>query len=268
VLDKAVSAEDITEAYSEVDLRLQTARATRERLMSILARAKDEKQKIQILKQIQRLTEEIDGLEARLKVLSTLASFSRITVEGVPRRAIEDRPQEDEIAGFEWIRTLSPFRRDVAFSGKALRLDVPEGFVLLDDRKHFVAESADGAVVWASRLDNVPRGDAAYWIEAVRTRLGPEFSSAEVSALGPWQVLRLVDPSAALPQAPKPASTRPAETTASSEPAVQENGPYVYLLAIQVVGRERWLVEAYFPSPAQETRYGPAVRAAIEGRIG
>jgi hypothetical protein len=259
VLDKSVTAEDITEAWSEVDLRLQTARATRERLMSILARTKDEKQKIQILKQIQRLTEEIDGLESRLKVLSTLAAFSRITVEGVPRQAVENRSMEDEIAGFEWIRALSPFRRDVAFSGKALRLDVPEGFVLLDDRKHFVAESADGAVVWAARLDDVPRGDAAFWIEAVRSRLSPEFSSAAVSTLGTWQVLRLVDPSAAIPQA--------AQAPASVEDTT-DGGPYVYLVAIQVVGDERWLVEVYFTSPAQETRYGPAVRAAIQGRVG
>ncbi len=260
VLDKSVTAEDITEAWSEVDLRLQTARATRERLMSILARTKDEKQKIQILKQIQRLTEEIDGLEARLQVLSALAAFSRITVEGVPRRALEDQPHEDEIAGFEWIRALSPFRRDVAFSGKALRLDVPEGFVLLDDKRHFVAESADGAVLWASRLEDVPRGDAPFWVEAVRSRLAPEFSSATVSTLGAWHVLRLVDPSAAIP------AVAPPRAPAAGE--APENGPYVYIVAIQVVGDERWLVEVYFASPAQEQRYGPAVRATIQGRVG
>jgi len=169
VLDKSVTAEDITEAWSEVDLRLQTARATRERLMSILARTKDEKQKIQILKQIQRLTEEIDGLEARLQCSrpGRLLPHHR---GGRAPSAMEDQPQEDEIAGFEWIRALSPFAATSPSRARPSGSTCPR----IRARRRQAAlrgESADGAVLWASRW-RTSEGDAASG-SRVRSRLAP-----------------------------------------------------------------------------------------------
>jgi len=236
VLEKSTTAEDVTDAYTAVDLRLQTARATRDRLVALLARARTEAEKLQLLREIQRVTEEIDRLEAQIKTLASLASFSRITVEISAREALSARSSDEEIAEFRWIQALSPFRRDVSMQGKPLKMTVPEGMVALSANRSFVAESADGAVFWSSRRPNRPEGDTAFWLEALKTRLAPEFATADVQTAGAFQLLRLVD---------------------------RSDTPYRYLVGVRVDGDELELLEIYFPTEAHEKRYGEAVRASI-----
>ncbi len=237
VLDKSLSAEDVTDTYLAVALRLETARATRARLQELLAAADDGAEKLSLLREIQRLTELIDQLEARSRTLSQLASFSRLTVQASPRQAYAQGAEHPEPEGFQWIRQLSPFRRDVTGEGRPLQLAVPEGMVALDVGRQFVAESADGAVVWSGRIPNDPQGDTEYWMAAVRERLEPEFGGAELHQVGGFAVLRLLEPGA--------------------------DSPYRYLVAVRAAGRWLELVEVYYPGPEQEERYGEAVRASL-----
>lgn len=237
VLDKSLTAEDITDAYLAVELRLKTARATRARLQELLAAATDEAEKLALLREIQRLTEEIDLMESRFRTLAQLAGFSRLTVQVTPRQAYSQGSDRPEISGFHWIRQLSPFRRDVSRSGRPLDLAVPEGLVALDIKRHFVAESADGAVVWSGRIPNDPEGDTDYWMAAIRERLEPEFTGAEVTRVGAFAVLRLLEPGT--------------------------DAPYRYLVGVRADGRWLELVEVYYPGQEQEERYGEAVRASL-----
>lgn len=239
LLDESLTAEDVTDAYTAMDLRLQTAQTSRARLIELLAIAKTEEEKIALLQQIQRLTEEIDVMAAKLRTLAALASMSRLTVEGEARRAFTGTNNRADISGFTWISHLSPFRRDVAEQGRLLALPVPEGFVALDLKKRLIAESADGAIFWTSSRDNDPVGDAAYWLEAVRGRLAPEFARAETFELGGWKMLRLVEVGA---------------------------DPYTYLVGLSVDGKTLKLVEVYYPSSAQEKRHDAAVRAVLGGQ--
>lgn len=238
VLDKSITATDITEAFTAVELRLRTAEATRTRLQALLARAEEEQEKLQLLREIARLTEEIDLMKSQVELLASLASYSRITVQAVPRQAVSTRTNQEEPWGLGWIQQLSAFRQGVAAQGKLLALEVPEGFVALDLKKRFVAESADGAVIRSGRFENVPAGDTDFWMAAVKERLAPEFARAEVEPWGSFQVLTLVDGSEA---------------------------PYVYLVAVRADGRKLDLVEVTFPGLPQQERHGAAVRAAIEG---
>lgn len=238
VLDKAVTAEDVTDAFLAVDLRLSTSRAARDRLVALLASAKTEQEKLEILAQIRRLSEEIDVLEAQLRTISALASLSRITVEVVARPAFASQAPGQDPVGFAWIHQLSPFRRDVAAGGELAKLDVPTGFVALDLKKRFIAESADGAVIWSAKLDNEPEGDAAFWVSALKQRLGPEFQSAEVQSRGAFQVIRFVS---------------------------ETDDPYRYLVGVRVEGEHLYLVEVYYPSPEVEKRYEEAVNQVIAG---
>jgi hypothetical protein len=56
VLDKSMTAQDVTEAFTSVALRLKTARETRARLQELLARAVDEAEKLALLQEIQPLS--------------------------------------------------------------------------------------------------------------------------------------------------------------------------------------------------------------------
>lgn len=238
VLEKSITAQDVTDALMEIGLRLETARATRERLIALLAKARTEEEKLQLLAQIQRVSEEIDRLEAQIRTLESLASFSRITVEVVQREAMSARSNGDEIAEFQWIQNLSPFRRDVAGWGERLPFQVPEGLVELDNKRMFLTESADGAVFWASRRENKPRGSSEFWLDALRVRLEPEFDTPTVEKWGRYHMLRLVD---------------------------RSESPYVYWVGVATEGDKLELVEVHYPSLAHEQRYGAKVKASVEG---
>jgi len=241
VLDKSITATDITEAFTSMELRLRTSETTRTRLQALLAKATEENEKLQLLREIARLTEEIDLMKSQVELLSTLASFSRITIEAVPRQAVGQRSADEEAWGLGWILQLSPFRQDVVAWAKQLPLEVPEGFVALDSKKRFVAESADGAVIRSGKLDNEPQGDTAFWMAALQQRLEPEFASAKVETWGAYRVLELVDGS---------------------------DEPYVYLLAVSSQGKWLHLVEVYYPGQPEQERHGAAVRKVIEGAGG
>jgi hypothetical protein len=251
VLDESVTAEDVTESFLAVDLRVRTLRATRDRLVALLGKAEDEQEKLQLIREIQRVTEQLDQLETQLRTLQGLADLSRITVSLVPREAFTaSRSVEDEIAGFRWIRSLSPFRRDVASQGKRLELETGDQLVVLDPKGPFVAESADGAAIWTGRMKNDPVGDATFWATAVHQRLSADFApepggtpGATVGGappgkpVGDWQCVRFVD---------------------ASETAYRWN------VCLAVDGKELRVAQAYFPSPAHEERYGAIFEAALQ----
>lgn len=239
VVDKSLTAEDVTDAFQDVDLRLRTAAATRDRLQELLAKATTEEEKLELLRQIARLTEQIDVMQSQLRTLQSLADFSRLTVEAQARDPFMARQGAPELQGFTFIQQLSPFQRDVSYTGKKLALAVPEGMVALDVKKRFAAESADGAAMWTTRLPNEPIGDSAFWAEALRTRLAPEFSDGEIRTVGEFQVLRLVEPG--------------------------NPSPYVYIVGVRAEGKHLDLVEIYYPSTATEERYGAAVNAVLNG---
>lgn len=235
VVQKSISAEDVTEAFAAVELRLKIARSTRDRLVFLLSKAKDEQEKILLLRQIQSVTEQIDTLEAQGRLYAQLADFSRITV------AIEVRPTLAYAAGadgaaFTWIRSLTPFADQL--SGKKVLLPVPTGFVALDEKRRFVAESADGARVWTDRIRNEPVGTASFWMDAVKTRVAQDFRAAEVSTTGAWTRLRLVSLA----------------------------GPsYTWVILLKVDGAWLDVAQVYYPTEANEERHHAAVDAVFGG---
>ncbi|MBN1959485.1 MAG: DUF4349 domain-containing protein [Deltaproteobacteria bacterium] len=237
VLDRSMTAEDVTDSYTYISLRLKTLKASRDRLIDLLARARKEHEKLQILAEIRRLTEEIDRAEMQVKTLASLAEFSRLSIEAIARQPRESSSSVDELAAFRWIRSLSPFSRDIAHQGKRLKLNVPEGMVLLSEKTHWTAESADGAVIWASTRENIPVGTTDYWMKAVQSRLAPEYKSASITNIGDFAVLRLVD---------------------------QSEAAYRYLIGLRVIDDELQIVEIYYPSQKHEQRYHDAVNNILE----
>jgi hypothetical protein len=238
VLDQSITTEDITDAFMDVDLRLKIARSTFERLTELLAKAKGEKEKIRILREIQRIRTEIETLAAQKELLVAKANFSTITLQ-IEARSLKRVGAVENIAAFRWIHDLSPFDDLVARGGRPLELDVPEGMVALEGKKVWVAEGADGAFMRASRHELQPAGDTDFWLQAVRRRLGPDYGDVTVVEKGDFKLLRLEDRS---------------ET------------PYIYLVGLHVDrSHELQVVEIYYPAPAQEKRYREQVFASVAG---
>ena len=241
VLDRSVTARDVTAAYTDVALRLRVLKQTRERLMGLVSKARSERERMQLLARINKLTRKIDRLEAQLATLANLGAFSRITLELVPRKPELQQPADEPIAALRWIMELSPFKRAVTARAARLQLSVPEGMVDLGQDGPFVAESPDGAVVWAGRRRNEPMGSQQFWIEAIDERLSPEYAAAKRIFLGAYEGIRLVG---------------------------HGDNPFIYVVAVRVDADRLDLVQIHYPTPEHEAQYHSRVRAALQATGG
>lgn len=244
VLDKSMMARDITFTYQDSQARLKIAKATLARLQILLQQTKKEEDRLLLLKEIQRVSEQVQVLTGQLQALDGLAKYSQLSMTLVPRvKASQQKNNFQAFEGFGWIDQLSAFNQRVAQSNKRVSFATPEGMVLLDSQAHqgvWIAESADHSVVWASRLENNPKADSAFWAEAIRKRIGNQFSNVKEQALSEqsdgFRMIRLMD---------------------------HASEPYVYWIAVRADKDRLYLVEAYFPTQALEAKYGPGIKNSL-----
>jgi hypothetical protein len=90
VTHRAVQAEDVSEEYNDIGVRLLSLRATRARLENFLERAKTIEEVLRVETELTRLNGEIDRLEGRMRFLSERASLSTITVS-LSERAVSEK---------------------------------------------------------------------------------------------------------------------------------------------------------------------------------
>ena len=85
VLHRNVSAQDVTEEFADLDVRLRNARAIRDRLEILLAKSNKVEESLLIERELGRVAGEIERLEGRMKFLRDRAAYSTITVRFQPR---------------------------------------------------------------------------------------------------------------------------------------------------------------------------------------
>jgi hypothetical protein len=84
VLHRDIQAEDVTDEHVDLEIRIKNARAMQHRLSDLLAKA-NVKDALEIEKELHRVTEELERLEGKMKVLKDRIAFSTITVAFEPR---------------------------------------------------------------------------------------------------------------------------------------------------------------------------------------
>ncbi|MGK0289340.1 MAG: hypothetical protein ACI86H_000777 [bacterium] len=237
VLKKSMTAVDVSQAFFSIQLRLNVTKKTKKRLLELLRKVKTEKEKLKLLKEIQRVTEELEYLQNQLKTLESLSNFSRLTLSVQPRIQFQRSSARSDIDGFYWIYNFSPSRRSVAYSGALLELKVPKGFVLLNKDDLWIVESADNSVFWASEKEVNPIGKTDFWFEVIQLRLKNEFQKTSTKKIGNYKLLRMVG---------------------------FGDKPYIYWIAIQVVKEKLQIIEAFFPSVADEKKYQKEIIQSIK----
>ena len=88
MLHRQVAAEDVTEQFRDLEIRLKSARSVQQRLTELLARATKVEESIAIERELDRVTGEIERIEGKMKFLRDRAVFSTITV------AFDAKPRE------------------------------------------------------------------------------------------------------------------------------------------------------------------------------
>ena len=93
VLHRSVSAQDVSEEFHDAEVRLQNLRAVRRRLEEFLTRAGSMAEALQVERELERVSREIDTLEGRMRFLAARVAFSLLTVN------VHARPDTIAVAG-------------------------------------------------------------------------------------------------------------------------------------------------------------------------
>jgi hypothetical protein len=86
VVHRDIQAEDVSDDYVDTEIRITNARAMQVRLRQLLERA-PVKEALDIEKELARITQELELLEGKMKVLKDRIAYSTITVAFEPRSA-------------------------------------------------------------------------------------------------------------------------------------------------------------------------------------
>jgi Domain of unknown function (DUF4349) len=80
VVSRSVTADDVSEEFHDLEVRLANLRATRTRLQEFLAKAAQINDMLTVERELERVAQEIDRIEGRLEFLRTRAAMSTISV--------------------------------------------------------------------------------------------------------------------------------------------------------------------------------------------
>ncbi len=167
---------DVTEAFSDIERLLNTARETRERLYILLERSSDAEERARILREIGRLTEEISSLEQQLKLLESRISLSRISIQLIPRSPM-NTSRED--IPFSWIASLDPLV-PAGFGMRAkVKLDLGSEWAVFSKDTIYMAENGNRDHLSISTIKNAPHGDGVFWSQALMHHLSPYYAAVE-----------------------------------------------------------------------------------------
>jgi hypothetical protein len=106
VLRESRSANDVTEEFVDLGIRLETARKSRERLLEVLAKAEKVEDILKVEAELRRLTEEIERMEGRRKFLADQVALATLAVEFTSVTAPPPPPKRRQQSRFEWIQRV------------------------------------------------------------------------------------------------------------------------------------------------------------------
>jgi hypothetical protein len=229
------SAEDITDAFRDTDLRMTVLEKTIERYVKLISLVKEEKEKIALLKEIERLRVELESLQVRKSVLALRADFAMIvyTVQQVTT-GFAGVQETGQVKGLEWISGLdpvTPYRL-----GRKLKLEIPDGMVRLEKRNYWITQSPAGSRVWTARIQNEPAGTSDFWINTLGFQLQDRFLTVDTSTVSGYRFLRC-----------------------TPQPGVN----YRYNVGIRVVKKEVYILQCFFPDEIQEKRYFDTIKKIL-----
>lgn len=103
-LHRDVNARDVTEEYTDLEIRLRNAEVVRTRLESLLAKTSNVEEALSVERELARVTGTVEELKGKLKLLSELVAFSTITVN-FQARSVEHLNSERPLP-FDWLKEL------------------------------------------------------------------------------------------------------------------------------------------------------------------
>lgn len=107
VLAESRQADDVTEEYVDLGIRLDTAKKARDRLLEVLQKAEKVEDILKVEAELRRLTEEIERMEGRRKFLADQVALAtlRVTFQATAS-APPPPPRSRQWSRFEWVNRV------------------------------------------------------------------------------------------------------------------------------------------------------------------
>lgn len=181
VVDRNVKASDVTEEMLDLNIRLDNARKTRERLLEHLSKSTKIEDTLKIEAELSRVSGEIEQMEGKLRFFQSQIAMSTIRVE-----LNTNSPQvRDSAAGlglpFEWLEhlgdgllagTVESMPRKPNFFSAGPKFDPPKNFIRYYSSDDLVeAMSADSLRLKVQKQDNYDKGALVFWSKLARKSL-------------------------------------------------------------------------------------------------
>jgi hypothetical protein len=180
VVERNVRAEDVTEELFDIELRIENARRSRERMLAHLEKSERLEDTLKLEAEIARLTEEIERLEGRKRLVASRVAMSTIRVELNAPRVVESEKRGLDVP-FEWVTRLGDgliagsverSTRSAWFFNAEPSFDAPPDFAKYYRTKTRVeALEPDGVRIRVERHDNHDEASLGFWLRLARKSL-------------------------------------------------------------------------------------------------
>lgn len=181
LVDRAIQASDVTEELLDLDIRLDNARRTRDRLLEHLSKSTKIEDTLKIEAELARVSVEIERMEGKQRFLQSQVAMSRIRVQ-LNMRAPRDPSAPDALGlPFDWVERLGDglvagnvesLPRKPRFLANGPKFDPPAEFIRYFSSKELVeAMNADGLRIKVQRHENYDKGVLSFWSKLARSSL-------------------------------------------------------------------------------------------------
>jgi hypothetical protein len=180
VTGRSVSADDVTEQVVELELRLDNARRTRDRLVAHLEKSEKIEDTLKIEAELARVTFEIERFEGQLRLLRSRIALSTIHVT-FNSRGPQRGGREGLVVPFPWIGRLGdglvagaveslPLKPNILTSGPSFKAP-PEFLRYYSNDDLLEAMDASGVRIKIQRQPNFDQGPLSFWSKLARQAL-------------------------------------------------------------------------------------------------
>jgi hypothetical protein len=115
---ESISAQDVTEEYTDLGARLRNLEATEEELLALLTEVREETRRAEdvlaIHRELTNIRGQIEQIQGRMQYLERLTALATISVELIPEE--EEKPIVEE--GWQPLRTLRDASRSLVNAGQ------------------------------------------------------------------------------------------------------------------------------------------------------
>jgi len=148
VSDFRISADDLTDTITDLQVRLDNLRKLRQRLSELLAKTKNVDEMLKVERELNRVTTEIERMDANLKNNQNRVNYVNFSVTIVEEAGLMPGGTPQAIDRFEFLDDLASASTG-ALAEPLFGLDVPDDFVVMPGGgaiRCFAATSSDDCI--------------------------------------------------------------------------------------------------------------------------